>query len=98
MTVGVDGKVHGSTNRLQPEAGLVPRWLEPLVFAEGPSGAERDDVRLVDLTGDGKVDYLLVDKKTGKVELWENTGKGGKYQKGEGVFLCDCKFHHILPY
>lgn len=43
------------------------------------------------MTGDGKVDYLLVDGKTGKITLWENTGTNGKYQPGEGVFLCDCE-------
>lgn len=73
---------------------MVPRWLPAFTFAKGPDGAEVDEVRLVDLTGDGKVDYLLVDEKTGKVTLWENLGTGGKYKPGEGVFLCDCE-HYI---
>ncbi len=91
MTIGIDGKVHGSVNHLQAEAGLVPRWLPSFVLAEGPSGADRDSVFLVDMTGDGKLDYLLVDEDTGKVVLRENIGKGSKYQPGEGVILCDCK-------
>ena len=95
MTVSVNGKVDGWTNRLQEQSGLVPRWLRPFTLAEGPDGAKSDDVRLIDITGDGKVDYLLIDEKTGKVELWENTGTGGKYQPGEGVFLCDCRSNPV---
>ncbi|KAF2787072.1 carbohydrate esterase family 3 protein [Melanomma pulvis-pyrius CBS 109.77] len=88
MIIGAGGKVVGLVNRLQ-ETSMVPRWSEAIVFAEGPDGAKQDQVRLVDMTGDGKVDYLLVDEKTGKITLWESTGTGGKYQSGEGVVLCD---------
>ncbi|TGJ87370.1 hypothetical protein E0Z10_g1365 [Xylaria hypoxylon] len=88
MIVGSGGKVNALINRLQ-ETTLVPRWLEAFTFAEGPDGAEQEEVRLVDMTGDGKLDYVLVEKKTGKVTLWENLGTGGKYQPGEGVVLCD---------
>ncbi|KAJ8127625.1 hypothetical protein O1611_g6011 [Lasiodiplodia mahajangana] len=87
MIVGDGGKVYGLVNRLQ-ETTLAPRWLGSFVLAEGPDGAEQDEVRLVDMTGDGKVDYLLVGEN-GKVTLWENIGTGGKYQPGEGVVLCD---------
>lgn len=90
MIVGAGGKVNGLVNRLQ-EKTMVPRWSLIFNFAEGPDGAKQDQVRLVDMTGDGKVDYLLIDEKTGKVTLWENNGTGGKYQPGEGVILCDCK-------
>ncbi|KAI0540897.1 hypothetical protein GGR58DRAFT_511384 [Xylaria digitata] len=88
MIVGSGGKVNALINRLQ-ETTLAPRWLAAFTFTEGPDGAEQDEVRLVDMTGDGQVDYLLVEKKTGKVTLWENLGTGGKYQPGEGVVLCD---------
>ncbi|KAI0114417.1 hypothetical protein GGR51DRAFT_577451 [Nemania sp. FL0031] len=70
------------------ETTLAPRWLGPFVLAERPDGAEQAEVRLVDMTGDGRVDYLLVGEN-GKVTLWENIGTGGKYQPGEGVVLCD---------
>lgn len=90
MMVGVGGKVNGLINRRQ-ETSMVPRWSQMFNVAAGPDGARSDQVRLVDMTGDGKVDYLLVDEKTGKVTLWENTGTGGKWQPGDGVFLCDCK-------
>lgn len=96
MIVGSGGKVTGLANRLQEES-LIPRWMARVTLADGPSGAKQDQVRLVDFTGDGKVDYLLVDSK-GKVTLWENTGSGGKYQPGEGVILCDCKrCLHMVP-
>ncbi|KAL3454210.1 hypothetical protein BJX65DRAFT_301996 [Aspergillus insuetus] len=88
MIAGEGGKVKALVNRLH-ETTLIPRWLEVFILAEGPDGAEQDQVRLVDMTGDGRVDYLLVDEKTGKVTLWENNGTGGKYQPGEGVILCD---------
>lgn len=91
MVVGAGGKVNALISRTQ-EKSLVPRWLSPFTFAEGPDGAKENQVRLVDMTGDGRVDYLLVDEKTGKVTLWENNGKGGKYQEGDGVFLADCKY------
>ncbi|CAH0045932.1 unnamed protein product [Clonostachys solani] len=90
MIVQAGGKVKGLVNRRQ-EKFRSPRWLSPVAVADGPEGAKQSEVRLVDMTGDGKVDYLLVDEKTGQVTLWENTGTGGKYQGGDGVFLCDCK-------
>ncbi|KAM5385383.1 hypothetical protein ACJZ2D_001024 [Fusarium nematophilum] len=88
MMVGVGGKVNALINRRQ-ETSLAPRWSQLFNLAAGPDGARSDQVRLVDMTGDGKVDYLLVDEKTGKVTLWENTGTGGKWQPGDGLFLCD---------
>ncbi|GAW16078.1 hypothetical protein ANO14919_055010 [Xylariales sp. No.14919] len=88
MVVKAYGRVTGLVNRLQ-DMTLVPRWLDAFWLAEGPDGAKELDVRFVDMTGDGKVDYLLVDEETGKVTLWENIGTGGKYQPGEGVVLCD---------
>lgn len=90
MIVGSGGKVDGLVNRLQQKT-MIPRWLETITIAEGPDSAKQDQVRFADMTGDGKTDYMLVDEKTGKVTLWENVGTGGKYQPGEGVFLCNCE-------
>ncbi|KAI0095577.1 SGNH hydrolase-type esterase domain-containing protein [Nemania sp. FL0031] len=77
MFVGDGGKVTALVNRPQSST-QVPRWLPAFTLATGPDGAEQGQVRLVDMTGDGKVDYLLVDETTGKVTLWENTGTGGR--------------------
>lgn len=90
MYVSDGGKVNGLVNRVR-ETTMVPAWLPSMSIAAGSDGATQDDVRMVDLSGDGKVDYLLVDKETGKVTFQENLGTGGKYQPGDGVFLCDCK-------
>ncbi|KAI0531835.1 hypothetical protein GGR58DRAFT_508047 [Xylaria digitata] len=76
MTVGGGGKTKGLINCPETTA-QPPRFVSPFTFAAGPSGAEQDAVRLVDMTGDGRLDYLLVDEKTGKVTLWENNGSGG---------------------
>ncbi|CAM1506043.1 Fc.00g056840.m01.CDS01 [Cosmosporella sp. VM-42] len=87
MIIGEGGKVTGLINRLQ-EMTLEPRWLPAVTIADGPDGVDQDEVRMVDMTGNGKVDYLSV-SSSGKVSLWENLSTGGKYQIGEGVFLCD---------
>jgi hypothetical protein len=89
MLVGKDAKVTGFLNRLQIDT-IVPRWSVSNVVAEGPDGVDQDSVRLVDMTGNGQVDYMAVGEK-GKLTFWENKGTGGKYQEGEGVVLCDCE-------
>lgn len=40
-------------------------------------GATREEIRLADIDGDGKADYLYVDKSTGKTKMWRNGGLGG---------------------
>lgn len=74
MIIGASGEVVGFVNH------MISQWSEPLVLFEGPDDAKQDQVRLVDMKGDGRVDYLLVDRTTGKVTLWENTSTGGKYR------------------
>ena len=90
MLVGKNGKVTGLANFIQ-ERSMIPRWDSKVTIAEGPDGATQQYVRLMDVNGDGKVDYLLYDKNGGS-KLWLNAGKGGKWQVGDGVFLADCKF------
>ncbi|KAH7161956.1 hypothetical protein B0J13DRAFT_430718 [Dactylonectria estremocensis] len=96
MIVGEGGKVTGLVNRRQ-ETTLIPGWMTAVTVAEGPDGVEQEQVRLVDMTGDGKVDYLAVGKE-GKVTLWENTGTGGTYQPGDGVVLCDLNGDKAMDY
>ncbi|KAM0269417.1 hypothetical protein ACHAQH_009754, partial [Verticillium albo-atrum] len=60
-----------------------------LTVARGPDGARQAMVRLADLDGDGVADYLLVDEKSGEVRMWQNLGKGGKYQAGEFTMFAD---------
>lgn len=39
-------------------------------------GAVREDIRLADIDGDGKADYLWVDQTTGATKMWRNGGVG----------------------
>ncbi|KAF7562544.1 hypothetical protein G7046_g1583 [Stylonectria norvegica] len=88
MVVGETGKVNGFVNRLNGVTDVIPRWLSAMTLAEGPDGAKRSQVHMVDMNGNGKVDYVL-EKSAHTVQLWENKGSNGKYQPGEGVFICD---------
>ncbi|KAG9238982.1 hypothetical protein BJ875DRAFT_415175 [Amylocarpus encephaloides] len=90
MVVSKDGKVSGYTNRLQEDTALIPRWLERLTLIDvsGLASVPQAGVRMVDLNGDGKVDFVWINSD-GDINVWENAGEGGKYQPGEGVFICD---------
>ena len=90
MLVGKNGEVTGRANFMQ-ESSLIPRWDGKVTIAEGSEGATQQYVRLMDVNGDGKVDYLLYDKDGGS-RLWLNAGKGGKWQVGDGAFLADRKY------
>ena len=94
MLVGKNGKVTGLANFIQ-ERAFVPSWQSKVTIAEGPDGATQQYVRLVDLNGDGKVEYVLLDKDGGS-EIWFDKGTGGKWQVGDGVFLADRKFLVLL--
>ncbi|KAL8989587.1 MAG: hypothetical protein Q9169_008329 [Polycauliona sp. 2 TL-2023] len=45
-------------------------------------GAKREQIRLADIDGDGKADYLAVDMKTGAVTAYLNGGKNPDANKG----------------
>ncbi|KAL2828335.1 hypothetical protein BJY01DRAFT_255398 [Aspergillus pseudoustus] len=97
LMVGLHGKMTGFINRRQ-EKGVVPRWMMIFDVADGPEGTEQDEVFLVDITGDGKADYLRVNEKNGRTELWENLGTGGKFQVGDGVMLADLNGDGVADY
>lgn len=76
-------------------------WYPQGVIATGV-GSNRSSLRMADVDGDGKADYLVVDEATGAVQLWKNGGYiNGKwiwYPQGEiasgvgagdGVFFAD---------
>lgn len=94
MLVGKGGKVTDFINRLQATT-VAPRWSPATTVATGPSGVDQEDVRFIDMDGDGKADYVTVDNK-GKVSVWLNKSTGGRFQPGEAVFLCDCKMFPSL--
>lgn len=94
MLVDKDSKVTGFINRLQPHS-VAPRWSLPVTVAKGRDDIDINSVRMVDMNGDGKVDYIALGGK-GKISYWRNKSSGGRSQPGEGVFLCDCKFPYLL--
>lgn len=58
MIVGSTGTVTGLVNRRVVDS-LIPRWSYHVTVADGPSGATQQYVRMVDLNGDGKADYVV---------------------------------------
>lgn len=92
IAVDDNGRARGYANQPREDKGLGPRWRAPVVVADGPDGAKQSNVRFFDMTGNFKADYLLVDEKTGKIECWDNRGSGGRFQKGEGAYIADCKW------
>jgi hypothetical protein len=94
VLVGESGKAVGIVNRMQGQT-LLPRWMQAVTLrewpeAEGEGKHKQEAIHIVDITGNGRADYLVVSAK-GSVAQYENISEGGKWQEGEGVFLCDCK-------
>lgn len=50
-------------------------WTSKGIIATGV-GASREDVYLADIDGDGKADYLWVDRLSGETKMWKNGGVG----------------------
>lgn len=50
-------------------------WTSKGKIATGV-GAVREDIRLADINGDGKADYLWVNQTTGETKMWRNGGMG----------------------
>ncbi|PVH73583.1 carbohydrate esterase family 3 protein [Cadophora sp. DSE1049] len=88
MWVNAQGQVTGYTNNRREGANLNPLW-KPQGFIAVGVGEPREVVRLTDFDGDGMIDYLTVQRERGETRLWINGGSCGKYQAGDGIFLCD---------
>ncbi|MFD8802261.1 FG-GAP repeat domain-containing protein [Streptomyces atroolivaceus] len=54
-------------------SGATNRWAPRPAFAKGV-GASLLDVEFADIDGDGRDDYLVVDRDTGAVKAWLNRG------------------------
>ncbi|KAH7024345.1 uncharacterized protein B0I36DRAFT_386954 [Microdochium trichocladiopsis] len=48
-------------------------WTDIGIVAPGPAGASQDKLRVADLNGDGRADYILVEAY-GTIKAWLNTG------------------------
>ncbi|PVH89046.1 integrin alpha N-terminal domain-containing protein [Cadophora sp. DSE1049] len=60
-------------NGFNPAGTLV--WVSKGVFTLAV-GAKRDEIRLADIDGDGKADYLWVNPVSGATKMWRNGGEG----------------------
>ncbi|KAF2872785.1 hypothetical protein BDV95DRAFT_398340 [Massariosphaeria phaeospora] len=68
--------------------GLAPDWINAGSIATGV-GAKREELRFADLNGDGKKDYVWVDRVSGALDVWFNTATGGSYVVGDGTVFAD---------
>ncbi|MDQ1013606.1 lysophospholipase L1-like esterase [Streptomyces afghaniensis] len=74
LRVGDSGAVHAYVNHPAEDGGY--RFEEILNWAPGVSYGSRDKLRLADVNGDGKADYLMVGS-TGAVHAYVNDGGRG---------------------
>lgn len=67
-----DGKATVAINGGVPkDDSKGPTWKNIGVVSEG-HGAKRENVILADMNGDKKADYVVVDPKTGRLDVWQN--------------------------
>ncbi|WP_240196822.1 GDSL-type esterase/lipase family protein [Nonomuraea lactucae] len=66
--------IHAYINTPTATGGI--HWVERLNWAPGVSYGTRDKLRLADVNGDRRADYLMVDS-TGRVHAYINNGGGG---------------------
>ncbi|CAL9677042.1 hypothetical protein SUDANB105_08004 [Streptomyces sp. enrichment culture] len=75
LRVGENGTVHAYVN--EPGDRIeTPRWVERLNWAPGVRYGSRDKLRLADVNGDRKADYLMVGN-SGAVHAYINNGGRG---------------------
>lgn len=75
LRVGEDGSVHAYLNAVGSGTTVVD-WVERLNWAPGVRYGSRDKLRLADVNGDRKADYLMVGNQ-GAVHAYINNGGGG---------------------
>lgn len=75
LRVSEDGAVHAYLNRSGPNGRWT--WEPRLNWAPGVNGATRETLRLADVSGDGKTDYLIV-RDDGAVDAYINRGGFGQ--------------------
>lgn len=73
LWVDKDGSVTAYINGGYDAATSKWLWYPYGMIASGV-GAGREDVHFADIDGDGKADYLWIDRLTGALDLWYNGG------------------------
>ncbi|WP_113699883.1 NPP1 family protein [Nonomuraea lactucae] len=76
LRTGEDGSVHAYFNFAHPKDRYKVQWEEHLNWAPGVSYGSRDKLRLADVDGDRKADYLMIGN-SGAVHAYINDGGGG---------------------
>ena len=88
LHVKEDGAVTAYINMLGGSFGAAPDWL-PLGNIASGVGSKREDIIFGDMSGDGRADYLVVNRTSGAVKMWQNQGTGSSYRAGHNVFFAD---------
>ncbi|KAB5549867.1 hypothetical protein GE09DRAFT_187533 [Coniochaeta sp. 2T2.1] len=87
LYIAEDGSLTVYINMLDQKVNAVPTWVGLGTIASGV--AKGDNVIFGDLSGDGKVDYIVINKDTGAINLWQNQGSGSTFRAGHNIFLAD---------
>ncbi|KAI4141771.1 MAG: hypothetical protein LQ341_003437 [Variospora aurantia] len=82
-----DGSMYGFLNIRGLEAGR-PMWVRQDEI-KGTEDWAPADVRISDVTGDGKADYIHVDPQNGGFDLFVNDGIADVNVVGDGTWLAD---------
>ncbi|MEE1929587.1 GDSL-type esterase/lipase family protein [Streptomyces sp. TRM 70351] len=78
LRVGEDGFVHAYVNTPKDPGGNAIGWVEHRNWAPGVAYGSRGKLRLADVNGDGRDDYLMVGN-TGAVHAYLNDGLGNGF-------------------
>ncbi|KAL9022248.1 MAG: hypothetical protein Q9185_000648 [Variospora sp. 1 TL-2023] len=82
-----DGSMYGFLNIRGLEAGR-PMWVRQDEI-KGTEDWAPADLRISDVTGDGKADYIHVDPQNGDFDLFVNDGIADVHVVGDGTWLAD---------
>ncbi|KAL8969093.1 MAG: hypothetical protein Q9197_004527, partial [Variospora fuerteventurae] len=82
-----DGSMYGFLNIRGLEAGR-PMWVRQDEI-KGTEDWAPADLRISDVTGDGKADYIHVDQQNGDFDLFVNDGIADVNVVGDGTWLAD---------
>jgi hypothetical protein len=88
LHLDTDGSVTAYLNLRGHGSGLGPTWIPAGVIASGV-GTSRDNITFGDLNGDGRMDYIFVDTKSGALQVWLNQCTGDRFQVGDATFFAD---------
>ena len=83
-----DGGVRTVLNLCGYQDGT-PVWSKQQPFKDSV-GAKRADARIAEIIGNGLIDYIVVDRKTGVVDVYANTGSADVSRVRDGSWAAVC--------